>query len=166
MLAAALSGSDSRCFMRSSCTASGPANPRYGDRTRDLHGFSAAVLRHTSSGPLWQSRCTLRSTVPARRLPAHNGPSLLCKSLARLPVSRTPTLRYVKLRKTHPWKLFLGLVQNESKAHRLISICTKPRKSFSRQIIFELRSGAKLVCMWWPGDWQLRIAEHLAALEG
>ena len=30
-------------------------------------------------------------------------------------------------------KLFLGLVQNESKAHRLISICTKPRKSFSHQ---------------------------------
>ena len=32
-------------------------------------------------------------------------------------------------------KLFLGLVQNESKAHRLISICTKHRKSFSRQIL-------------------------------
>ena len=30
-------------------------------------------------------------------------------------------------------KLFLGLVQNESKAHRLISICTKPRKSFYHQ---------------------------------
>ena len=32
-------------------------------------------------------------------------------------------------------KLFLGLVQIESKVHRLISICTKPRKSFSRQIL-------------------------------
>ena len=31
--------------------------------------------------------------------------------------------------------LSLGLVQNESKAHRLISICTKPRKSFSRQTL-------------------------------
>ena len=75
--------------MRSSCTASGPANPRDGDRTRDLHGFSAAVLQHTSSGPLWQSRCALRSTVPAHAgcphtVPAHNGPSLPCKSLARL----------------------------------------------------------------------------------
>ena len=71
--------------MRSSCTASGPANPRYGDRTRDLHGFSAAVLQHTSSGPLWQSRCALRSTVPAHAgcphtVPAHNGPSLPCTS--------------------------------------------------------------------------------------
>lgn len=71
--------------MRSSCTASGPANPRDGDRTRDLHGFSAAVLQHTSSGPLWQSRCALRSTVPAHAgcphtVPAHNGPSLPCTS--------------------------------------------------------------------------------------
>ena len=32
-------------------------------------------------------------------------------------------------------ELSLGLVQNESKAHRLISICTKPRKSFSRQTL-------------------------------
>ena len=32
-------------------------------------------------------------------------------------------------------ELCLGLVQNESKAHRLISIRTKPRKSFSRQIL-------------------------------
>ena len=32
-------------------------------------------------------------------------------------------------------KLFLRLVQNESKANRLISICTKPRKKFSRQIL-------------------------------
>ena len=30
---------------------------------------------------------------------------------------------------------FSGLVQNESKAFRLISICTKHRKSFSRQIL-------------------------------
>ena len=71
--------------MRSSCTASGPANPRYGDRTRDLHGFSAAVLRHTSSDPLWQSRCALRSTMPAHAdcphtVPAHNGLSLPCTS--------------------------------------------------------------------------------------
>ena len=32
-------------------------------------------------------------------------------------------------------ELCLGLVQNESKANRLISICTKPRKNFSRQIL-------------------------------
>ena len=101
-----------------------------------LTNYDVKINSSVMAWHLWQSRCTLRSTVPARRLPAHNGPSLLCKSLARLPVSRTPTLRYVKLRKTHPWKLFLGLVQNESKAHRLISICTKPRKSFSRQIFY------------------------------
>ena len=32
-------------------------------------------------------------------------------------------------------ELCLGLVQNESKSHRLMSICTKPRKGFSRQIL-------------------------------
>ena len=42
-------------------------------------------------------------------------------------------------------KLFLGLVQNESKVHRLISICTKPRKSFSRQIIFRDKPPAYLL---------------------
>ena len=73
--------------MRSSCTASGPANPRYGDRTRDLHGFSAAVLQHTSSGPLWQSRCALRSTMTAHAdcphtvLPGPHTMGPLCRAL-------------------------------------------------------------------------------------
>ena len=38
--------------------------------------------------------------------------------------------------------LFLCLVQNESKPHRLISICTKPRKSFSRQFFLEINQVA------------------------
>ena len=95
-----LSGSDSRCFMRSSCTASGPANPRYGDRTRDLHGFSAAVLQHACSGPLCQSRCALRSTMPAAlphtpiartRCPHTMGP--LCRALRACSAAASCTAR-------------------------------------------------------------------------
>ena len=79
VLAVALSGSDSRCFMRSTCTASGPANSRC-PHTGPLRQCVAV-----SSGPFWQSRCFLRSTVPAHAgcphtVPAHNGPSLPCTS--------------------------------------------------------------------------------------
>ena len=68
VLAVALSGSDSRCFMRSTCTASGPANSRC-PHTGPLRQCVAV-----SSGPFWQSRCFLRSTVPA-----HTGcPHTMC----------------------------------------------------------------------------------------
>lgn len=86
--------------MRSSCTASGPANPRYGDRTRDLHGFSAAVLQHACSGPLCQSRCALRSTMPAAlphtpiartRCPHTMGP--LCRALRACSAAASCTAR-------------------------------------------------------------------------
>ena len=85
-----LSGSDSRCFMRSSCTASGPANARYGDRTRDLPESTGSlrqcfdILPRALSGSR-AALCALRSTVPAHAgcphtVPAHNGPSLPCTS--------------------------------------------------------------------------------------
>ena len=78
--------------MRSSCTASGPANPRYGDRTRDLCQSPRVLCGSASTCLLGPSLpVALRSALHDARsapahadcphtVPAHNGPSLPCTS--------------------------------------------------------------------------------------
>jgi len=94
-----LSGSDSRCFMRSSCTASGPANARYGDRTRDLPESTGSlrqcfdILPRALSGSraaLCAPRCP-HTPVARTRCPHTMGP--LCRALRACSAAASCTAR-------------------------------------------------------------------------